>query len=117
MSQEQSKNRKPWHFQPGQSGNPGGRPKGTSLTSELRNWAQENNKSVIDAVAFLVVEKRDIRAIEFLFDRVDGPLKHNLDLTSTESVLDMLRTAYTQHESNGENGSGLPGRSNGLGPE
>lgn len=116
MSQEQPKNRKPWHFQPGQSGNPGGRPKGTSLTSELRRWAEENKASIVEAIAHLITKKHDIRAIEFLFDRVDGPLKQNLDLTSTESVLDMLRMAHAQNN-NGSNGNGVSGGSNGLGSE
>ena len=37
-SQEQSGNNKPWLFQPGKSGNPGGRPKGSK---SLKTYVQE----------------------------------------------------------------------------
>ncbi len=37
-TQEQSSNNKPWLFQPGKSGNPGGRPKGSK---SLKTYVQE----------------------------------------------------------------------------
>lgn len=62
----------------GQSGNPGGRPKGSvSLITELKRQLRENPDDAEDIVANLLhMAKQDddraLRAIAQVFDRIDG---------------------------------------------
>ena len=68
----------------GQSGNPGGRPKGSSLTAQLRVLLDKEvtgKDGTVNAFADLVVEglvknaeKGDVKAIADIFNRVDGPV-------------------------------------------
>jgi hypothetical protein len=96
--QEQSENsrraEKPWLFKPGQSGNPGGRPKGRSLTARLRDLLDQyelNGKRLPDGkqVADLVVEglvlgaaKGGSRQLQEVFNRVEGKVTQRVDVTS-----------------------------------
>lgn len=71
-------------FKPGQSGNPGGRPKGRSLTSilrelldrnEIRGFQLKEGQTVADAlVEAMVAEaiKGNAAVIKLLYDRIDG---------------------------------------------
>ena len=65
-------------FKPGQSGNPGGRPRGifgrTALKRLLRRAKNGDSQLValIDAQIDKAIRKRDTRAAEFLRDSVDG---------------------------------------------
>lgn len=65
-------------FQKGQSGNPGGRPKGPSLKAELiRQLGKkgDDGRKNVDAIAAALIEQaRDgkIEAIREILDRVDG---------------------------------------------
>lgn len=71
----------PW--KPGQSGNPGGRPKGQSITSVLRTILDEeakfkgntNGKLLKEIVADVLVKhalKGNMKAMSILLDRHDG---------------------------------------------
>lgn len=61
-------------WQPGQSGNPGGRPKGL-LTAELRRQLLRNDAEKIRAIASTLIRRAvagSIPAIQTVLERVDG---------------------------------------------
>jgi hypothetical protein len=91
-------------FKPGQSGNPGGRPKGVSLTSlirgllvkdELKGVSLEGRK-VADLLAATIVERAvagDYRFVELVINRVDGKVPNTVAIGSdgtTELIRDFL---------------------------
>ena len=57
-------------FQPGESGNPRGRPKGQGLTDELSLLIDK--KKLAEKIIWLGMEKNDIRALMYIYDRIDG---------------------------------------------
>ena len=62
-------------FKPGQSGNPKGRPKGTTLTNRLKKILAEDDGKVAEALMKAGVKaalKGDYRFWAYIFDRVDG---------------------------------------------
>jgi hypothetical protein len=85
-------NIEPYKFEPGQSGNPSGRPKGTKNPSTiLKEMLEEELEVVIDGVKVkktfkdLIVRKLikkandgDLRAIQEIFDRVEGKAKQEI---------------------------------------
>lgn len=95
------KNLKPW--KPGESGNPGGRPKTKLLTSELqRLLEQEAPKSngqtwaTVIAEALLVkARKGDVRAISELANRMEGRAAQAVavDLDATDGLAEALAKA------------------------
>ncbi len=85
-------------FQPGQSGNPGGRPKKTPLADAYRGLlgrvvpGDRNGRSYAEAIAGKVVAKAlagDIRAVQELADRVEGKPRRSVEIENTE-----LREAF-----------------------
>lgn len=95
---------KPHQFQPGQSGNPGGRPKGTvnlhsriakQLLKAIRD-ADDSDKFA-DALARKIVAEmlRDPvkaqRLVEKFIERDEGPVVQAVDLTATFTLEDMVR--------------------------
>ncbi|GHT94202.1 hypothetical protein FACS1894141_0420 [Spirochaetia bacterium] len=86
-------------FEPGQSGNPGGRPKrDTSLTGILR---KELNKKGADKVAkktrivgklIELAEAGDIPALKYLWDRVDGKARETMEITTSGELDAKLTT-------------------------
>ena len=60
----------PW--KPGQSGNPGGRPKGKSITAELRKLLDKGTTAEDLAEILLKMGKKDLAALREVLDRSDG---------------------------------------------
>ena len=70
-------------FKKGQSGNPNGRPpKGFSMAEVLRRLLEEGKDAPtaeeIAKKAIAAAKNGDMRAIEFIFDRIDGKPKQSL---------------------------------------
>ena len=72
---------KPWQWKPGQSGNPGGRPKGivsAALLEQLLRKAPKGGKSELQAIVEAIVataKKGNAKAFCAIRDTVDGPPK------------------------------------------
>ena len=76
MSKE--KNLKP--FKKGQSGNPGGRPKWKHITEILKSEKnQEKLEEMVDVVFDLAL-KGDMRAVEYISDRLEGKVATRLSV-------------------------------------
>lgn len=80
-------------FKPGESGNPGGRPKGKSLTAVLRELLnqipQGDNKELKEAVVKALIKKAltgDTRALDIIFDRTDGKVSLPLEVTEIQKI-------------------------------
>jgi len=81
-----TENLKPW--QPGQSGNPGGRPRTKLITSELERMLEQeapaaNGKTWAAVIAEALLKKArkgDVRAIAELANRVEGKARQTVDL-------------------------------------
>jgi len=64
-----------YQFKPGQSGNPGGRPKGTSITAQLRKLLDRNDGKLRKPLAKRLIDnalKGDHRFLETILDRTEG---------------------------------------------
>jgi len=68
---------KPFRFQPGQSGNPGGRPK-VDLAAEVARALFENDAEAIYAVFQKVLRKGSPYAFQVLSDRAFGKMKETV---------------------------------------
>src|SRR4051794_25670331 len=80
-------------FKPGQSGNPGGRPKGTSLTARLRFRLAQVEPGSGQSYADLLVEalvgealKGDVQAARTILERVDGKLPDKVKVQETRKA-------------------------------
>jgi hypothetical protein len=69
----------PFKFKPGQSGNPGGRPKRKKITDALIDALEvvikSGNKTAAEAIALAMVRKAikgDVKAATFIGDRTEG---------------------------------------------
>jgi hypothetical protein len=78
-------------FQKGVSGNPAGRPKGTfSLVGMLKEKLEEVShpsrkkyaELLIDTIINKAIERKDVRMITDILNRVDGMPKQSIDLTA-----------------------------------
>lgn len=80
-------------FQPGQSGNPGGRPNGyvpfaPALRRELAK-ADRRNKTQMQKIAEKVVQmalKGDMDAVRWIADRVDGKVAQSIQVDSQQTI-------------------------------
>lgn len=59
-------------FEKGQSGNPGGRPKGTTITSVLRARLTDDDKAVIADALIAGARNGELDKIRELLDRTEG---------------------------------------------
>jgi hypothetical protein len=85
-------------FKPGQSGNPGGRPKGTTLTKlicgllerdKLKDVPLETGQKVADALAYIIVKKAiegDYRFVELVMNRIDGKVANTIAIDTNETT-------------------------------
>jgi len=92
-----TENLRPW--KPGQSGNPGGRPKRDAITAALREQLESQREdatgSVADAIAAVLVKRAlggDVRAIREIADRTEGrrqQIKVEAQLQDSEDRVDL----------------------------
>lgn len=89
-------------FQPGQSGNPGGRAKGRTLTSILREVLESNTlggkpipqgRTVADMLGDVIIKealKGKFTFAKEVLDRMDGKVPDRVDLTSNGKTVGTL---------------------------
>lgn len=80
---------RPGQFQPGQSGNPNGRPpKGYSVTETIREMMDENPeiKKALGAKIFQMALNGDITAIKTIWNYLDGMPRESVDLNAMITV-------------------------------
>jgi len=92
---------KPYQFQPGQSGNPKGRPPVFSLTDMIRRKLQEvppeyakDKKSYADLLVTSVLHKgiveKDHSSQKLILNYIDGLPKQSLDVTSEGKPINII---------------------------
>lgn len=92
-------NLKPW--KPGQTGNPGGRPKGivsSALSKQLLRRAANGGKSDLDAVVEAIIKtakKGNTPAFCAIRDTVDGPPKTEGQNTGAQVLIQFIRDPQT----------------------
>src|SRR5215467_699185 len=119
-------------FQPGQSGNPRGRPKmtrqqriGKLMDAVLRDKLKERNGYLAEVLAarlIMLARKGSLKAIELILERTEGKAQQNLNLNTNEQqtvkdvdqrIRDLLRRV-TEQDDAGTGGaiepSGEPGK-------
>ena len=82
--QEQTNNR-PWLFKPGQSGNPGGRPKGSK---SLKTFAQEMLRDMSDEEKLEYMKGLDKKII---WEMGEGKAKQDVDIDATITGPSVIR--------------------------
>lgn len=73
-------------WKPGQSGNPGGRPKGSSLTKRLRQALDANDGKLAEIVVKVLLReaaKGKYQHLREVLDRVDGKVVQRVELNAT----------------------------------
>ena len=79
-------------FEPGKSGNPAGRaPKEQALTDVLRE--KVNKEAIAEKLIEIAMEKGDISALKYIYDRIDGKPIETIKQHVTEDnpVHDLIR--------------------------
>ena len=62
----------PYQFQPGQSGNPAGRPRSASIAAEIRRQMDEATTATLVRSIIKRALAGDMKAVQILLERVDG---------------------------------------------
>lgn len=89
LREERIANIKPWRFKPGQSGNPGGKPK-RDVASEIARALFENNPEAIYRAMAKRLFKGDPYAFKEYAERGFGKLKETHEHTASEDILKAL---------------------------
>lgn len=103
-------------WKPGQSGNPGGMPKGRSITARLRQLldetklTKEQGETILDRIAMQVIRKSlkgDHRFVETLLDRTEGkvPIQVQTPDVDLEAVREKLKAKRASRPDGGDRGS------------
>jgi hypothetical protein len=85
-----------YRFKPGQSGNPGGRPKGTSISaimSELRDEVdpkEKKNRAEILARAFFKMAEKNPSFANIVLDRTEGTVVQKIAVSELENLADEI---------------------------
>lgn len=77
-------------FKKGQSGNPKGRPKGTSITSRLKKLCEQAEGQGYEAIAqamFKAAMKGDFRFCKEIIDRIDGKIPDKVESDNETKII------------------------------
>lgn len=88
-TQEQTENRKPWLFKPGQSGNPGGRPKGRfTFTGGMERRLSSDpslGEKLLDRL-FELFNAGNPAVVKLVVERIDGLLTQKILISDAASM-------------------------------
>ena len=130
-------------FKPGQSGNPSGKPKGASLTEQLKAKANREGRLLVDVLWETAIGRRaewvekadgqrilrvqavrpDMRAMEMIWNRVEGKVPDRIEvvegITRDEFIVGLKSRIGAYESANGTHADGCgegpdPGRGDGL---
>jgi hypothetical protein len=101
-----------YQFAPGQSGNPGGRPKGRSVTSRLRELLEQgeingkplrNGQQVADLVTRVIIQKvlsGDPQFVKILLDRTEGKPTERKEISGEDGGPIKIKVVYSDAGNN-----------------
>lgn len=89
-------------FKPGQSGNPGGRPKKKPLTELYEEILNDSRKvgEVRRAIIAVLVKAQPgmVPLLKEMADRVEGPMRQQVDVTGKLTLEQLIAAATQPHE-------------------
>ena len=91
------KNLKP--FEKGVSGNPGGRPKWKKVTELMKTETNQEKLAIIVDNVFDLALEGNMRAVEFIADRVEGKVAQRVTVTTSDETIPIFHMEDYQSES------------------